>query len=311
MLIRVLILSLLMMCMLAPNALADQNRWQTARVGNMTQFTYQYDDFSGRARQLSFMLNTRQLNAGSSQFQTFDQDTMENYTMEYLQYYAAQMPGVSVSVDKIGDAISFHVLGPNEQAVQQTLAVMKARNDEAQDQYLQSKYFIKDTTGKYIMPDHIRIALDYVAPMRPVAKAVSGAAAEKGPRGFLNETLNFLQSIPFDTLQDRTTSNGSGFATPYGLLGMNKGDCDTKSVAMIAMARALYPNMPIAMIYTTNHAFVGFGVPAASGDRILTIDRKVLVLAEPAGPGLFRLGRVGHESNADLDRNYFSYVMVP
>ncbi len=297
--------------MAAQDASAKQMNWQTNRVGNMTQFTYQYDNFSGKPQQLSFMLNTRQLGVGSRQFQSFDSGTMESFTMEYLQYYAAQMPGVQVSVDKIGDAISFHVMGPNEQAVQQTLAVMKARNDEAQDQYLQSRYFIKDTTGKYIMPDHIRIAQDYIPSMRPVAKAVAAAASEKSPRGFLNETLNFLQSIPFDTLQDRTSSNGSGFATPYGLLTMNKGDCDTKSVAMIAMARSLYPNMPIAMIYTSNHAFVGFSVPAATGDRILTIDRKVFVLAEPAGPGLFRLGRVGHESNADLDRNYFSYVMVP
>ncbi len=293
------------------SAYSAQLDMKAAKSGNMTQFSYKFEDFSGRPVSLSFMLNTRQLNAGAGQFQAFDQVQMENYTMEYLHYYAAQTPGVQVSVDKIGDTISFHVMGPSDEVVQQTLAQMKRRNEEAQDRYLQSKYFIKDTTGKYIMPDHIRIAENYIASMRPVAKAIAAQSADKSQRGVLNASLNFLQSIPYDTLQNRATSNGSGFTTPYGMLLMNRGDCDTKSVALIAMMRSLYPNMPIAMIYTNNHAFVGFQVQALSGDRILTVERKVFVLTEPAGPGQFPVGRIGHVSSADLDRDYFSYVMMP
>jgi hypothetical protein len=77
------------------------------------------------------------------------------------------------------------------------------------------------------------------------------------------------------------------------------------------MLRALYPNMPVAMIYTNEHAFVGIYVPAASGERILTIERKTYVLAEPAGPGLLPLGNVSNRSSEDLDRGYFSYVVMP
>jgi len=305
------LLSCLVMLASALPAAARQLDYSAQKIGAMQQLSYRYQGYDGQPQAVTFMVNGRALQEGAAQFQPFDRDALQNYTVEYLQHYAGQMRGVQVSVDRMGDTVGFNAIGSSDEQVQSAIEIMKKRSEEAEDNFLYPRYLVKDTTGKYIMPDHIRVASDYVRLMRPIARALLNQAPDKSPRGAVNAVLNFVQSIPYDTLQNRSTSNGSGFATPYGMIQMNKGDCDTKSVAVLSMLRALYPNMPVAMIYTSEHAFVGIDVPAASGDRILTIERKVYVLAEPAGPGLLPLGNVSNRSSEDLDRGYFSYVVMP
>ncbi len=297
-------------CLIASPAFARQLQFQTAAIGNMVQFQYQYAGFDGAPVNLAFQINKRQLDAAIGQFQSYNPSAMDAYVIDGLRDYAARFPNVQINIDRVGDAIGYNVSGSNQMDLQKVLDDLQQRTKIIQDQYLESQYYIKDTTGKFIMPDHTRIAADYITPMRPVARAILVETRDRSATGLINAALNFLQAIPYDTLQDRQTSNGSGFATPYGLLALNRGDCDTKSVALIAMVKSLFPNLPAVIVYTRNHAFVGFQIPASRGDRILTIEKRVFVLTEPAGPGYLPAGRIGHESSSDLDKNYFSYVMM-
>lgn len=303
---------ILLFCLIwAVPAQAAQTGFAVNRIGKELEFSYQYLDYSGQYKDLRFRLNAQVVEKGNAEFQPFDGEAMKEYTLQTLQYHAAQMKGVNVTVDRVGDVLSFNARGNSDRVVQAALDEMKLRNEEAQEKFLESSFFIKDTTGKYILPDHIRVAARYIDRMRPVGKALMNQSQDRSPRGIANAALAFLQSIPYDTLQDRATSNGSGFTTPYGMLALNKGDCDTKSVALISILRGLNGRLPMVMVYTKNHAFVGIQIPAVSGDRVLTIDKKIYVLTEPAGPALYPLGKIGHASSSDLDRGYFSYVAVP
>ena len=127
----------------------------------------------------------------------------------------------------------------------------------------------------------------------------------------MNYALNFLQNIPYDQLVSRYTSNGAGFQTPYGLLYNNRGDCDTKSVALAAILRNLFPELRIVMVYVPEHAFVGVHFKPGKKDYALQLGGQPFVLAEPTGPSLAPLGRLDDRALSYLDSGKFSYQEVP
>jgi hypothetical protein len=292
-------------------ALAQQAAFEKSPTGGWTEFRYRYADYNRQPQDLRFMLQSRALNQGVRQFGGLDRRGLQNHVVAGLRDFAASLPQVEVTVDAVGDTIAYAARGQSDAAVQDALAQLQSRSDDLENEYLARYYFVKDTTGKYVMPDHLRIARDYVAPLRSVGRALAEQSGARTQRQMIDTVLNFVQSIPYDTLEDRTTSNGAGFVTPFGLLAGNRGDCDSKSVLMLALLRGLYPQLPLIMVYTHEHAFVGIKTEAQSGDRIIRIQNRVYVLAEPAGPGLLPLGQLGHESRADLDRDYFSHIAMP
>jgi hypothetical protein len=290
---------------------ARQLDFSRTQIGNKTEFKYVYTGFDGQPKKLSFRLDTKTLKTGAEEFQALNQNLLEKYVKDYLDYYATRIPNVKITVTQDGTKTNFAAYGENEVVVNKAIGEMQKRFHEAEDNYLQSQFFIRDAANNGAIPDHTRIAKRYTEYMHPVSQAIEQQLADRSPRTILNSALNFLQNIPYDRLEDRKTSNGAGFVTPYGLLQYNKGDCDTKSVALISIMRNLLPTLPTVIVYIPKHAFVGFAVATKKGDRILTIKGKEYVLAEPVGPGLFPVGEISEESRSDLEKNDFNYVVVP
>lgn len=284
---------------------------EIARQGGWSEFVYVYPTHDRQQQQLRFMLNSRQLAAGANSFKGFDKAALQDYLQKGLTQYAESMPQAKIRIDRIGDSLSFSAVARDEATAQEAVDLLKQQTDFLENNFLRERYYIKDQTDRYYMPDHARIIRDYVGPMRPVGKAIVDQSGARDTRQTADAVLNFIQAIPYDLLEDRTTSNGAGFTTPFGLLLQNRGDCDTKTVALAAILRGLYPKLRMMVVYTHQHAFIGLAVPAQSGDRIITVNRRTYVLAEPAGPGLIPIGQLGQASNADLDRDYFSYLEIP
>lgn len=149
-----------------------------------------------------------------------------------------------------------------------------------------------------LRPDYARIAQESLLDLRPVADALAALTPGLPPREGLNRLLLFLQTIPYDRLDDRATD--AGFLLPLVLLAENRGDCDSKAVAFAALAHLLYPDVPIALVLVPQHAFVALGLPPARGDRTLRHGGREWVLAEPVGPHVLPVGRLGDESERKL-----------
>lgn len=151
-----------------------------------------------------------------------------------------------------------------------------------------------------LRPDYARIAQDSLQALRPVADALAASASGLPRRDGLGRLLLFLQTIPYDRLDDR--SSDAGFLLPLVLLAENRGDCDSKAVAFATLARLLYPDVPSALVLVPQHAFVALGLPPAPGDRTLRHGGREWVLAEPVGPHVLPVGRLGEESERKLGR---------
>ena len=176
-------------------------------------------------------------------------------------------------------------------------AIEAAMDDFARKFFHERYYRLND--NRQLLPDFARIAQAEAPDLAPVADAIAAwSAALDGPgagqRTLLNRLLLFTQTIPYDALRDRAAS--AGFLAPLQLLQQNRGDCDSKSVLFAAIAHRLYPDLPIALVLLSNHAYIALGLAPQSDDAYLDYGGRRWTLAEPVGPGNSSVGELAPDS---------------
>lgn len=296
---------------------AQQLAFATQTQGGNQLFAYRWKDQNG-THSLNFTLNGNDIARGSSEFTAWDEQAARTAAWAPLRRRASALSTGLVSIEVTPNTQGFttRIKGP---ATPQTRILAETAEKELNTTYQQALQtyatgaFYKMTPDNgtlRITPDHIALAKRYTAPMGPVAAALKAQVAPGADaRAYLNAALHWLQTIPYNTLQDRATSNGAGYQTPYGLMLGNKGDCDTKATALLALLRAAYPTLPLAIIYIPDHAFVGVGLPKGPEDFGLSTQYGVYVLADPTGPGLAPLGQIDDETQAQL-RSHHTQVLA-
>ena len=128
-------------------------------------------------------------------------------------------------------------------------------------------------------------------------------------RGKIDFYLNFVQSIPYDKLENRNIKSYAGFLPPLALLDSNKGDCDSKSILFLKLMRQLIKHTQSALILTPNHAFVGVAVLPKPNDATYKINGTTYVLAEVAGPAVLELGKIAPDSQDAINNNKIEYII--
>jgi hypothetical protein len=152
--------------------------------------------------------------------------------------------------------------------------------------------------GGYLLPDYGRIAQESLPDLQPVAAAFRSNTLGLSRRETLDRLLRFIQSIPYERLDDR--SSDAGFLVPLVMLAENRGDCDSKAVAYATVMHLLFPEVSVSLVLVPQHAFLALAIPPRGGDRTLRSGGRTWVLAEPVGPARRPLGRIGPESERSL-----------
>ncbi len=294
--------------------------FNTATRGGGQDFAYSYTTAEGEPRTLNFRLNQDDIRRGSAEFRLISTGDSAAYRLATMQTAAAQMqgPNLQIKLTPIPNGIDIAMRGRGiaKNDLERNYAILEEIGRKADQTFLSNHmYMVARTSGNtdFIRPDHAAIAKRYTAAMQPVARAIMQQVpgASQGPRAFINAALNWLQTIPYDTLDDRTTSNGAGFQTPYGLILGNMGDCDSKATALAALIRAAYPSIPLTMIYVPDHAFLGIGIPQTDADYALATQQGTFVLADATGPRLSPLGQIDEETRNKLKRQATKTELLP
>ena len=135
-------------------------------------------------------------------------------------------------------------------------------------------------------------------------------ASESDSRAYFSLILSWLQSIPYDTLEDRVVSNGSGYAPPISVLMQNLGDCDSKAVLASSMVRAFLPTTKMIVLYLPNHALLGIALTPMADDRTIEYDGDVYVLYDPTGPALIPFGQVSEDTERNIVTGRYQVEVV-
>ncbi|MDD9912676.1 MAG: hypothetical protein OXQ96_06525 [Alphaproteobacteria bacterium] len=289
------------------SAHAEQKLFKRQYAGADVVLSYRWQDRSRKNRTLVFRLSKKDVAKGNSEFKGFDNQKANDYAFKKVQEFVKKFPRLRVEENSYGFDVIYINMSSSEQAVY--AKKIKAAQEQAMEEYTKQNFYMR--YGDYVMPDHRHIAKRYVTPMEPVVRAIRSKTRGYNQRATINYMLGWLQTIPYDQLVNRETSNGAGFQTPYGLLLNNRGDCDTKSVTLAAMLRQLYPHLRSVIVYVPEHAFVGIQMRPQKGDYSIRLGGENFILLDPTGPGLSLLGEVEEKSEKYLKAGKYSYQEVP
>jgi len=167
------------------------------------------------------------------------------------------------------------------------------RLEKSQQSYLRT-YLRRMVGERRVMVDFAAAASAMQSPLRAVAKAL-GDVPDVGndDRDRIALALGFFQEIPYAVLEDKQRRGGDFLPGP-ALLAQNRGDCDSKAVALAAVIKTFTRWRKFVVVTMPGHAILAVDLPAQQGEWIVRSGGRQYVALEAAGPVMAPIGNVGN-----------------
>lgn len=292
------------------NCSAEQSHFRKKEQGENYLFNYLWYDQQRDLQSIVFPLSKPALFDRFRQFRAYKAAMAERYVQRGIkkQLEKQPLPGVRVHFKRQDNSYQIDIKGRDQQQIQAAYNKIQALEQQYMLQYLENNYYHRFITHDQvagIKPDHVRIANDSVADLKPMKQLIIEKVPIKNIRRVVNFVLAYVQSIPYSPLESRATSSGAGFSTPLKLLWENKGDCDSKLTLTAALLRSLMPRIKMVLVFIDQHAFIGIEVYPEAGEITLTENNVTYVLAEQTGPALLTLGTIGASSERAINNGHY------
>lgn len=301
---------------MAGACIAQQVDFQRSEDPSKIQLAYRWKDFQNQEQSLSFSLDKQQINQQFQKLKTYQPLVAQQHIMLAMQRAARSIDPkqARISVRMIGQSLQYQVRARSQAVIDQWQSKLFDLETQAFDAYLASNYYARyhDFLGQEgIKPDHLRYANESIQTLLPAANAIYAKLMDNSqPRAYVNILLSWLQSIPYDSLENRLTSNGTGFLPPAQVLSSNHGDCDSKTTLAVALLRSMLPTMSMVMIYLPDHALLGVQLSHREKDATVNIEGIDYLLVEPTGPAAYQVGEAAPSSLSAIAGNMFTYEKV-
>lgn len=295
---------------------AEQLLFNKTTTDTGVMFEYVWLDAQNERQTLSFELPTESIESNPLRQTNYKPKIAQRHvTVALLKEARTINPkDAKVQITPMRESIDIKVNGFDSNKVSNILGHLRDVQQAAYDNYLNQHYFTRFTTmfnQQAIKPDHLRYIAESVKPMVPASQAFYEKVKEySDSRAYFALLLSWLQSIPYDTLEDRVASNGSGFAPPIGLLMQNLGDCDSKAVLASSMVRAFLPSTKMIMVLLPNHALLGIALTPSDEDYTIEHDGQTYVLYDPTGPAQLPFGQVSEDTERYISTARYQVEMV-
>lgn len=291
---------------------SQQEHFYKNYIAEGIEFHYQWTANDG-SRELKFLIPHADIESLPNSAPAYNSLLAQNYIHRNLLEYAKTIdPRVAkIVIKRSGASLNMEVSGRSRQKINEITDTLSSKQQQAEADYLAKNYYMPftDELGQLaIKQDHRRYALESSSNLSNIVNAIK--AQMKNPnnsREYIDFVLNWLQTIPYDTLQNRMSSNGSGFAAPRQLLINNKGDCDSKSTLFLALLKSYNAQLTSKMVFLPNHALVAVNLKPNKTDKFIIVEGTQYILAEPTGAAQYPLGEIAPESNMAIrNRQYTS-----
>ena len=306
---------LVVLMVLTSFAHAEQLAYSKRKQTTGLHYSYQWQDSFKQTQNLEFTMPIKQ--QGQYSHKRFVNNLAQQYVYIELLKAARQIDPREARINirrRTQNNIEIEVSSRSDQMLTKWRNAMNESQDDAFDNYLSDNYysrFISYLGKEAIKPDHLRYINENKVPLLPVAQAIYDTLPlNTESRIYVNLLLSWVQSIPYNELEDRTTSNGAGYLPPLGVITNNQGDCDSKSVLMASLIRSLLPDVPMVMIYLPEHALLGISMPHRSDEPTYTFEGIDYLLMEPTGPAVMPIGTIGDKSKSDITSGLYSYEHI-
>lgn len=286
------------------------------KIGNsVIQLTYNWNGFNNSVNNISFFLDKYEVKNSYADFKKPTPIDVSKYVFSNIdndikKINASQNRYKIELINSQKPVITYKISGKiNQQLVSQIESALKFREKKYTEEFFKKNYFLWNEKEALVSIDYAKISKIYIPQMLPVSNAfrIKNNNNIYNRRIVINDILSFYQSIPYDTL---TSDRGAGFSTPLRFLHENKGDCDTKLVAINSTVKSIYPDIKSIAIVLPNHVLLGFNVPANNNDKKVLINGTTYVLTETAGPSLVPLGVIDPKNEALMKTRNYSIISL-
>lgn len=291
---------------------AQQLDFSHTQNNGQHHYSYQWRDAQQQTQSLNFSIEADVLANAPGEPIRYSQARVQRYVYVALTKAAQQVDPkqAKVSIEQQERGVQIAVRSTSRDLNQKLTRELKATREAAFAEFLDKHYYTRYTTvfdEKAVKPDHARYVDAYTRVLVPLSQAIYEKVQQQSDaRRYLNLLLGWVQTIPYDTLEDRTQHSGAGFNPPARLLNLNLGDCDSKSVLSAAIIRAFLPDTPLVMVLLPNHALLGIALKPDEGEQSIEYDGETYVLFEPTGPALLPFGEVASKSYQDIANGHYT-----
>ena len=306
-----------LLCGLLNLAQAEQTAYRRSATAEGTQYTFAWLDHESKPRKISFLLpdaSSRHLPVQQVNYNP--QLALRVVEIELLKAARDIDPREArFKLINRHDSLAFGLSGKNEKRLDELTTELKETQETALNDYLTERYFQHYQTPllqKAIKPNHIRYIEESTLPLTPLAQSLYDIVDEQSnARSYLNLLLSWAQTIPYDELTNRVSSNGSGFSPPLAVLNQNLGDCDSKSVLTASLIRAFLPNNSMRLVLLRNHALLAIAMTPLTKDTTMMIDGMPFILLDPTGPAQMKLGEVSKSTKQAIASQQYTLEVIP
>jgi hypothetical protein len=312
---RIFFLLLLVISSLQFVASAQQSNFSKTSKSLNTEFNYNWRH-QDREYQLSFIIDTATLYAMPPSPPNYSLKVFQDKVYLEVMHAASKIDAKVANIDikKNSSGLSFNVSSRYTNQAQLVLDELKIVHDKAQEAYWSDNFFIKyssATGADIIRHDHAKYTSLSSNSLYPIVEAIKNMQTNpQDIREFIHIALAWIQSIPYNKLEDRLSSNGSGFVSPRDLLIQNQGDCDSKSTLMAALLKAYKQNIDLHMVYLPKHALLAINLRAKDDEMTLRYQGEEYILLEPTGPAQLSLGKVADTTKLSLQNRQFTLTSL-
>jgi hypothetical protein len=294
---------------------AQQLHFAKENTSQNTEFNYSWR-YQDAEYTLSFALNTAALFSMPPSPPAYSAKVFqENVYVQVLKAAKHIDPkAAKIDVKKNHSGLSFNVSSRTPNYAQKVLDELKQAHDIAQNEYWSENYFVKyhsPTGASSIRHDHAKYTKKSSEALLPIVDAIKKMQLNPlDHREFISIALGWIQSIPYNPLEDRLSSNGAGFISPRDLLLQNQGDCDSKSTLLSALLKAFDSNLDVHMVYLPEHALLAVNMRDIEGEMTINYKGSTYVLIEPTGPAQFSIGTVADSTKTHLRNRQFDLASM-
>lgn len=256
------------------------------------RLSYRWRDLDRREQATAFTLTRQDIRDAEASFMDFSFDGMwEDISANLRDETVRFGNGAQIEIHRVGDRLSWTVKARDPASQEALVRNLNGRFQRAQKAYLDRHLRQRLDEGR-IMVDFAAATRALQEPMRPVAKALGATPGiADDDRARVTLALAFFQQVPYATLGDAARRGGDFLPGP-ALLAQNRGDCDSKVVALAAVLRTYTPWRKLAVIVMPGHAVLGIDLPARPGEQTVRAQARQYVVLEPAGPAMAQVGDV-------------------
>ena len=254
--------------------------------------SYRWRDAARAEHAVSFTLTRAAIGEAEASFAEFSMEGMWRQLEAGLRDETRKFGNnARIELARNGDGLRWTAFAPDKRQSDRLMQLLAERFERDQTVYL-SRY-LRRRDGHRIMVDFAGATAALQSPMRAVAEALGKSAPGlNDDRARLTLALGFFQEIPYAVLEDKVRRGGDFLPAP-ALLAQNRGDCDSKSVALAAVLRSFAPWRKLAIVTMPEHAILAVDVPAETDDITVRSKGRQYVAVEAAGPAMAPVGRVG------------------